>query len=106
MPEIAQKESPAEGKPFLLDPYREWTQGEGISVHLDFGHDLITLETGPWERYGARGYFAFTHGAGDFMSDYVIEVPAGRKTTPIRHLYEAFFYVLGLSAACDNGARS
>ena len=47
-----------EPKKFLLDPYREWATGEGIPIHLDFGHDLIALETGPWERYGARGCFA------------------------------------------------
>lgn len=53
-------------KNFLLDPYRDWAAGEGIPIHLDFGHDLIALETGPWDRYDARGCFAFTHGAGDF----------------------------------------
>jgi uncharacterized RmlC-like cupin family protein len=84
----------SEGKAFLLDPYKEWANGEGIPVHLDFGHDLIALETGPWARYDARGCFAFTHGAGDFMSNYVLEVLPGRKTRPLRHLYEAFFYVL------------
>ncbi len=84
----------SEGKPFLLDPYKEWAVGEGIPIHLDFGHDLIALETGPWDRYDARGCFAFTHGAGDFMSNYVLEVSPGRKTRPMRHLYEAFFYVL------------
>jgi uncharacterized RmlC-like cupin family protein len=31
---------------------------------------------------------------GDFMANYVIEVEAGRKTSPVKHLYEAFFYVL------------
>jgi oxalate decarboxylase/phosphoglucose isomerase-like protein (cupin superfamily) len=83
-----------DSKPFLLDPYREWAAGEGVPIHLDFGHDLIALETGPWARYGARGCFAHTHGAGDFMANYVIEVPAGGKTRPVKHLYEAFFYVL------------
>ena len=68
-----------EGKNFLLDPYKEWATGEGIPMHLDFGHDLIALETGPWDRYDARGCFAFTHGAGDFMSNYVIEVLAGAQ---------------------------
>ncbi len=71
-----------EGKGFLQDPYKEWAQGEGIPIHLDFGHDLISLETGAWDRYDARGCFAFTHGAGDFMSNYVIEVLPGRKTRP------------------------
>ncbi len=90
------QENPAanEAKPFLLDPYRDWANGEGIPIHLDFGHDLIALETGPWARYDARGCFAFTHGAGDFMSNYVLEVPKGSKTRPVKHLYEMFCYVL------------
>jgi uncharacterized RmlC-like cupin family protein len=78
----------------LVDPYKDWAQGEGIPIHLDFGHDLISLETGPWDRYDAKGCFAHTHGAGDFMANYVLEVPAGKKTRPVKHLYEAFFYVL------------
>jgi oxalate decarboxylase/phosphoglucose isomerase-like protein (cupin superfamily) len=83
-----------EPKNFLLDPYKDWASGEGVPIHLDFGHDLISLETGPWARYDARGCFAHTHGAGDFMTNYVIEVPPGKKTRPVKHLYEAFFYAL------------
>ncbi len=79
---------------FLVDPYVNWAEGEGIPIHLDFGHDLLALETGPWDRYEARGCFAHTHGRGDFMTNYVLEVPAGSKTRPIKHLYEAFFFVL------------
>ena len=79
---------------FLLDPYMDWANGEGIPVHLDFGHDLLALETSPWARYDARGCFAHTHGRGDFMANYVIEVEPGTKTAPVKHLYEAFFYVL------------
>lgn len=79
---------------FLVDPYLNWAQGEAIPIHLDFGHDLLALETGPWDRYGARGCFAHTHGRGDFMANYVIEVPPGGKTAPVKHLYEAFFYTL------------
>ena len=79
---------------FLVDPYMDWAQGEGIPIHLDFGHDLLALETAPWDRYGARGCFAHTHGRGDFMANYVIEVPPGGKTAPVKHLYESFFYTL------------
>ena len=79
---------------FLVDPYMNFAQGEGIPIHLDFGHDLLALETKPWDRYGARGCFAHCHGRGDFMANYVLEVPAGGKTTPIKHLYESFFFVL------------
>lgn len=79
---------------FLVDPYMNFAIGEGIPIHLDFGHDLLALETKPWDRYGARGCFAHCHGRGDFMANYVLEVPAGGKTTPIKHLYESFFFVL------------
>lgn len=78
----------------LVDPYRDWSEGEGIPIHLDFGHNLLQLETGPWDRYDARGCFAHTHGAGDFMANYVLEVAPGRKTRPVKHLYEMFCYVL------------
>ena len=78
----------------LLDPYRDWSEGEGIPIHLDFGHNLLELETGPWNRYEARGCFAHTHGAGDFMANYVLEVAPGAKTRPVKHLYEVFCYVL------------
>jgi mannose-6-phosphate isomerase-like protein (cupin superfamily) len=79
---------------FLLDPYADWARGEGIPIHEDFGHDLLALETGPWERYDAHGCFAHTQGRGDFMTNYVLEVRPTRQTRPVRHLYEAFFYVL------------
>lgn len=79
---------------FLLDPYADWARGEGIPIHEDFGHDLLALETGPWERYDAHGCFAHTQGRGDFMTNYVLEVRPTRETRPVRHLYEAFFYVL------------
>jgi oxalate decarboxylase/phosphoglucose isomerase-like protein (cupin superfamily) len=79
---------------FLVDPYLNWAEEEGIPIHLDFGHDLLALETGDWDRYEAKGCFAHTHGRGDFMANYVLEVPAGSKTRPIKHLYESFFYVL------------
>ena len=78
----------------LLDPYMDWARGEGVPIHLDFGHDLLELETAPWARFGARGCFAHTHGMGDFMANYVLEIEPGGKSSPIRHLYEVFCYVL------------
>ncbi len=89
----AQPTPPPDGR-VLLDPYRDWSEGEGIPIHLDFGHNLLKLETSPWDRYEARGCFAHTHGAGDFMANYVLEVEPGKKTRPVKHLYEVFCYVL------------
>ena len=79
---------------YFLDPYMEWATGEGIPVHLDFGHDLLALKTEKWDRYDARGCFAHTHGRGDFVANYVLEIEAQQKTRPVKHLYEAFFFVL------------
>lgn len=78
----------------LIDPYRDWAEGEGIPIHLDFGHNLLALDTGDWDRYEARGCFAHTHGAGDFMANYVLEVAPAAKTRPVKHLYEVFCFVL------------
>lgn len=79
---------------YLVDPYQDWAEGEGIPIHVDFGLDLLAVETAPWERYGARGAFAHTHGKGEFMANYVLEVEPTKQTEVVRHVYEAFFYVL------------
>lgn len=83
-----------EHRKFLLDPYKDWADEEGIPIHLDFGHQLLDLETGRWDRYDAKGCFAHTYGMGDFMANYVLEVEPGHKTRPVHHIYEAFFFVL------------
>ena len=79
---------------FFRDPYLEWADGENIPVHLDFGHDLLGLDTGKWDRYDARGCFAHTHGRGDFCANYVLEIDPAKKTRPVKHLYEVFVFVL------------
>lgn len=79
---------------YLVDPYQDWAESEGIPIHTDFGLDLLDLETAQWDRYDARGCFAHLHGRGDFMADYVLEVLPTQKTRPVKHLYEAFYYVL------------
>ncbi len=78
----------------LLDPYADWASSQGIPIHLDFGHNLLALDTNDWSLYEARGCLAHTHGAGDFMANYVLEVATSAKTKPVRHLYEMFCYVL------------
>ena len=50
----------------------------------DFGIDLLAIETAPWDWYGARGAFAHTHGRGDFMANYIVEILPGGKTAPVR----------------------
>lgn len=79
---------------FVVDPYLDWAKGESIPIHQDFGLDLLGIETARWDRYDAKGCFAHCHGRGDFMANYVLEIEPGKRTRPVKHLYEAFIYVL------------
>jgi hypothetical protein len=84
----------SEGARVFLDPYLDWAQDQNIPIHLDFGHDLLALKTEKWGHYDARGCFAHTHGRGDFCANFVLEIEPGKKTKPVKHLHEAFFYAL------------
>jgi mannose-6-phosphate isomerase-like protein (cupin superfamily) len=94
IPEARSPEALNAEKVFLVDPYLDWAKEQRIPIHEDFGIDLLAIETAPWDWYGARGAFAHTHGRGDFMANYVVEIPPGGKSAPVRHLYENFVYVL------------
>ncbi len=86
--------APPPGK-FMIDPYLEWAAREGVPVHTDFGLDLKRLEVGPWPRFGARGAIVHARGRGDFMTIFLLELPPGGKSAPLRHLYEEAVIVLG-----------
>ena len=90
----------AEAK-FLLDPYLDWTTGEGIPIHEDFGVDLLVAETSPWPRLGdgCRGAFVHLRGRGDWMTVFLLEVAPGGKSAPQQHLFDEMFYVLAGSGS-------
>ena len=79
---------------FLLDPYMDWVKGEGIPIVEDFGVDLLAVQTEFWPRFGANGAAVHMKGRGDFMSMFVIDLPAAGKTAPQKHLFEEVIYVL------------
>ena len=81
-------------KKFLLDPYLDFVKNEGPPIHEDFGIDVLSAEMGDWPRFDARGAFIHVKGRGDFCSCYALEIEPGKKTAPIKHLYECFVYVL------------
>ena len=81
------------GGRFLVDAYLDWAKAQRIPIHEDFGLDLLAIETAPWDWYGARGALAHTHGRGDFMANYVVEIAP-------KHLYECFVYVLSGQGSC------
>ena len=79
---------------FLLDPYLDWVEGEGVPVVEGLGIDLLAVETKPWARFGIDGAIAHLKGRGDFVSIFVLEIPPGSKSEPQQHLFEQVIYVL------------
>jgi mannose-6-phosphate isomerase-like protein (cupin superfamily) len=77
-----------------LDPYLDWVKAEGLPIAEGWAVDLFEVETRDWPRYGVRGAAAHLHGRGDNCSMFVIDIPAGRSTSPQHHLYEEVFCVL------------
>ena len=77
---MSDEKTPAEeidiSKKFLVDPYMDWAKSEGIPLHLDFGHNLLALETDVWDRWDARGCFAHELQAID------AEIDATRRSPP------------------------
>ena len=80
--------------PMLLDPYGDWVKREGVPVTEDFGVDLLAAPTGPWPRMSVDGGIVHMKGRGDFVAIFVLDLPAGAKSEPQRHLYEEVVYVL------------
>jgi hypothetical protein len=79
---------------FLRNPYLEWAAGEGVPVLEAFGVDLLGLDTARWPRFGVDGAIVHLKGRGDFISVFLLEVPAGGKTAPQQHLYEQMVHVV------------
>ena len=79
---------------FLVDPYKDWLEGEGVPVHDDFCVDLHSLEVGPWPRLGLEGAAVHLKGRGDFVSIFLYELAPGAKSAPMQHLYEEVILVV------------
>jgi uncharacterized RmlC-like cupin family protein len=78
----------------LLDPYQTWAENEGVPITEDFGVDLTKVPVKPWARMGTDGGIVHLKGRGDFIAMFVLDLPAGGKTDPQKHVYEEVVYVL------------
>ena len=79
---------------YALDPYLDWVRQEGLPVTEDYGVDLFAAATTDWPRLGAKAGAVHLKGRGDFAGMFVYELPPGRATAPLRHLYEEVVTVL------------
>ena len=81
-------------KKFLLDPFNDWVEDEGLPRITGLGVDLKAVETKPWARMDAKGASVELQGRGDFISIFVIDLEPGAKTAPQQHLFEEVIYVI------------
>jgi mannose-6-phosphate isomerase-like protein (cupin superfamily) len=76
-------------------PYEMYMEEEGIPIHRGIGvYDTRQLPLGTWKRYGGRGTFLALDGLGSIKGMFVLEVPSGGATQPVRHMYDEFFLVI------------
>ena len=83
-----------QGQRFLVDPYRDWANAEGVPIHEGFGLDLLAVDVGPWPRLAAKGALIHLQGRGDFVDCQLVELDPGGQADEQRHLYEEVVYVL------------
>jgi mannose-6-phosphate isomerase-like protein (cupin superfamily) len=86
---------------YLVDPYEDWAKAEGIPIVTGGAIDLFAVEPKPWARFGLNGAFCHLDGRCDFMTVFLIELPAGASSTPQKHLYEEVCYVLAGEGATE-----
>ena len=80
--------------PYMVNSYLEWAQEQNVPVFDELAVDLGTIETAPWAWLDVSGAIVNLKGRGDFTSIFLIELPAGGKTSPQKHLYEEIIYVI------------
>ncbi len=89
---------PADSK-FCIDPYLDWAAGEGVPIVEDFAVDLHKVDTKPWARFGTDGAIIHTHGRGDFVTLFVIDLPPGGASEPMSHVFDEVYFVLSGSGS-------
>ena len=94
-----------EGYPFLPDSeyqsmgktaYQEFLDQEGIPVYTGWAADLYSIELAPWKRQGPgiEGAYLVLEGSGGLIDNSVMQIPAGGKTKPERHIFEEQILIL------------
>ena len=85
---------PRLGEKYLVDPYDNWAKAQGVPIVTAPAIDLTQVQTAPWARFGVPGAICHVEGRCDFLTLFVLDIPVGGATKPMRHTYEEIFYVV------------
>ena len=83
-----------QARKFMLEPYLDWAEAQGVPIHEDFAIDMLAIEAKPWARFGLNGAICHLKGRDDFLTTFLLEIPPGGSGAPTRHVYEEVVYVL------------
>jgi mannose-6-phosphate isomerase-like protein (cupin superfamily) len=79
---------------FLLDPYLDWAEGQGVPIHDGFAINMLKADAAPWARFGMNGAICHLKGRDDFLTTFLFELAPGAVSAPVQHIYEEVIYVL------------
>lgn len=79
---------------FLLEPYLDWAEAQGVPIVEDFAIDMRKIETKPWARFGLNGAICHLKGRDDYLTTFMFEIPPGGSGAPVKHIYEEVIYVI------------
>lgn len=81
---------------FSRTTYGRWLTDEGVATYNDWAvEDARKLETAPWPRMGVHACFINIYAMMEGRrAMFIADIPAGRATEPIRHLYEETLFIL------------
>src|SRR5262249_45463751 len=70
-------------------PYEQWMASEGVPVHRGYHiPDVRLVEVQPWARFGTNAALFDLEGAEATDGAYVLEIPPGASTKPVRFMFE------------------
>ncbi len=81
--------------PQYSSPYEQWKAQQGLdTVRGWIAQNLYTIDVKEWPARGAKGVFINLEGNEGFNDSYVCEIPPGKSTLPMRHIYEDTIFIL------------
>src|SRR5579871_5063678 len=89
-------ESPSQQPPRRKTPFEAWAESEGLALIGGYAvEDLATVPLSHWSRLGCPAAYLNLIGGTGYVGALVGEIPPGRQTEPLRHLYEEQILILG-----------
>ena len=76
-------------------PYERWKASQGIpTIRGYYVPDVLETELTDWPARGGSGVFLNLEGTEGYNDSYIFEIPPGKSSVPIHHMYDETVYIL------------